>query len=235
MIPKSVPLRNEKHFRLAMRHRSATNEPVTDSYERLEFFGDSVLGLVIAQYLYENHPEWDQGMLSKAKSSVVQEGPLAERALALGFDEQLELSLGEEATGGRNRPSILADVFEAVIGAIYLESGLEVARWYILEQLNPYLLQVSTGDVNPYDFKSKLQEMVQATWQQTPLYRVSSEAGMAHDRRFHVEVLVCGETLGDGWGRSKKEAEQQAAKDALDIIESSRRAREFAEKDLEID
>jgi ribonuclease-3 len=235
MIPKSVPLRNERLFRLAMRHRSAANDAVTESYERLEFFGDSVLGLVVAQYLYENHPDWDQGMLSKAKSSVVQEAPLAERALALGFDQTLELSPSEEATGGRRRPSILADVFEAVIGAIYLESGLEVARWFVLEQLDPYLSQVDTGDVNPYDFKSKLQEVVQATWQQTPVYKVVSEQGSAHDRRFHVQVFVSRESLGDGWGRSKKEAEQQAAKDALELIEGSRRAREFAEKDLELD
>ncbi len=235
MIPKSVPLRDERLFRLAMRHRSAADNSVTDSYERLEFFGDSVLGLVVAQYLYENHPDWDQGMLSKAKSSVVQEAPLAERALALGFDKSLELSPGEEATGGRRRPSILADVFEAVIGAIYLESGLEVARWFVLEQLDPYLSHVDTGDVNPYDFKSKLQEVVQATWQQTPVYKVVSESGTAHDRRFHVQVFVSREALGDGWGRSKKEAEQQAAKDALELIEGSRRAREFAEKDLELD
>src|SRR4029077_3038160 len=108
--------RNDKLFRLAMCHRSSTDDPVPDSYERLEFFGDSVLGLVIAQYLYEHHLTWDQGMLSKAKSSVVQEGPLAETALRLGLDAYIELSPSEEGAGGRQRPSILADVFEAVIG-----------------------------------------------------------------------------------------------------------------------
>src|SRR5579871_5225161 len=120
MIPKAIPLRNEATFRLAMRHSSAASDSVTESYERLEFFGDSVLGLVIAEYLYEHHPDWDQGMLSKAKSSVVQEKPLAELALRLGLDEHLELSASEETTGGRKRPSILADVVEAVIGGIYL-------------------------------------------------------------------------------------------------------------------
>ena len=122
MIPKPIPLRNEEVFRLAMRHRSAAPNSVSDSYERLEYFGDSVLGLIIAQYLYEHHPNWDQGMLSKAKSSIVQEGPLAATALRLGLDAYLELSPSEEATGGRTRPSILADVFEAVIGGIYLEN-----------------------------------------------------------------------------------------------------------------
>ncbi len=211
-----------------MRHSSAAANPVVDSYERLEFFGDSVLGLVVAQYLYEHHPNWDQGMLSKAKSSVVQENPLARVALRLGLDQHLELSPSEEATGGRQRPSILADVVEAIIGGIYLESGLEVARWFVLEQLDSDLMRISTGDVNPDDYKSKLQETAQQLWRQTPQYRVIHEHGMAHDKRFHVEVLIGDESLGEGTGRSKKEAEQSAASDALQIIERNRRAREMA-------
>lgn len=232
MIPSPIPLRSESAFRLAMRHRSATDNPVAESYERLEYFGDSVLGLIIAQYLYEHHPDWDQGMLSKAKSSVVQEGPLAEAALKLGLDQYLGLSLSEEATGGRRRPSILADVFEAVIGAIYLESGLETARWFVLEQLHPYLMRVSAGDVNPHDFKSKLQEVAQATWKRTPLYRVVNETGVAHNRQFLVQVLFDNEVMGEGTGRSKKEAEQSAAQDALDVIERARRARELTREEF---
>jgi ribonuclease III len=196
MIPTPIPLRDEALYRLAMRHRSAAREPVTESYERLEYFGDSVLGLVVAEYLYEHHPDWDQGMLSKAKSSVVQEGPLAETALRLGLDAELELSLSEESTGGRKRASILADVFEAVIGAIYLESGLEVARWFVLEQLHRYLMLISEGDVSPHDFKSKLQEVAQAKWRKTPLYRVASEQGTAHEKRFFVQVLFDEEVMG---------------------------------------
>ncbi len=211
-----------------MRHRSAANDSVADSYERLEFFGDSVLGLIIAQFLYEHHPAWDQGMLSKAKSSVVQEGPLAEAAQKIGLDRYLELSGSEEATGGRERPSILADAFESIIGAIYLESGMDQARWFVLEQLDPYLRLISGGDVNPHDHKSKLQEVAQATWRKTPLYRVSSEYGVAHNRRFVVQVLFDNEVMGQGEGRSKKEGEQSAAKAALDLIESARRARETA-------
>jgi ribonuclease III len=226
MIPKPIPLRNEELFKLAMRHRSATSLPVTQSYERLEFFGDSVLGFVIAQYLYEHHPDWDQGMLSKAKSSVVQEGPLAETAERLGLGPFLELSVSEETTGGRTRPSILADVLEATIGAIFLESGLEAARWFILEQLHPFLMRVSTGDVSPNDFKSKLQEVAQAIWRQTPQYRVLKEVGVAHDRRFTVQVLFDDEVMGEGNGRSKKEAEQSAAQAALQLIERHRRIAE---------
>lgn len=222
MIPKAIPLRNEQMFKLAMSHRSGTTEPVSESYERLEFFGDSVLGLVIAQYLYEHHPTWDQGMLSKAKSSVVQEGPLAETALKLGLDAHIELSPSEEATGGRTRPSILADVFEAVIGAVYLESGMEVARWFVLEQLHQYLTMVSGGDVSPHDHKSKLQEVAQATWRKTPQYRIERESGVAHDRKFTVQVLIGDVAIGEGAGRSKKEAEQAAAYDALQLIERNR-------------
>jgi ribonuclease-3 len=228
MIPKSIPLRNENLFLLAMSHRSAVQNSTEESYERLEFFGDSVLGLVVAQYLYEHYPLWDQGMLSKAKSSVVQEGPLAETALKLGLDEHLILGVSEEQTGGRQRPSILADVLEAIIGGIYLESGLETARWFVLEQLNPYLQLISSGDVNPNDYKSKLQEVAQAIWRKTPLYTIADEHGMAHNRRFTVNVSFDNEVMGTGQGRSKKEAEQAAAQDALELIERVRRAREAA-------
>ena len=230
MIPKPIPLHSETAFALAMRHRSAAETSVLDSYERLEFFGDSVLGLVVAQYLFEHHPEWDQGMLSKAKSSVVQEGPLAITASKLGLEEFLQLSPGEEATGGRTRPSILADVLEAIIGAIYLESGLETARWFILEQLNPFIMQVSTGDVNPHDHKSKLQELAQAAWRKTPNYQIVREAGMAHSRMFTVQVIFDGEVMGEGRGRSKKEAEQAAAQEALALFDRAQKARRAAEE-----
>lgn len=225
MIPKPIPLRDENLFRLAMCHRSAVEDSVKDSYERLEFYGDAVLSLVIAQYLYENHPDWDQGMMSKARSSVVQEAPLAERAKKIGLDQLLVLGQGEGTSGGRDRPSILCDIFEAVIGAVYIESGLEKARWFILEQLSPYLQQISAGDVSPNDHKSKLQEVAQAMWRQTPTYRVSREDGSAHDRRFTVTVIFENEVMGEGQGRSKKEAEQAAAKDALEVIERAQRSR----------
>lgn len=230
MIPKAIPLRNEALFRLAMRHRSVSPQDVTDSYERLEFFGDSVLGLVIAQYLFEHHPDWDQGMLSKAKSSIVQENPLAAVAERLGLDRFVELSPSEESTGGRQRKSILADVMEAVIGAVYLESGIEVARWFVLEQLHDFILRVRGGDVSPDDYKSKLQETAQAMWRKAPQYRVAKESGYAHDKQFHVQVLFDDEVMGEGTGRSKKEAEQAAACDALGVIDRAQRARRHTDE-----
>lgn len=231
MTPRNIPVKDETLFRVAMRHRSACVDSSQESYERLEFFGDSVLGFIVAQYLYEHHPDWDQGMMSKAKASVVQEGPLAQAAQRLGLGKHMELSSGEEATGGRSRPSILADVFEAVIGAIYLESGIERARWFVLEQLADFLREVSGGDVSPYDHKSKLQEAAQAIWRKTPTYRVASERGRKPEERFKVEVLFDSEVMGTGVGRTKKEAEQNAALDALQLIESSRKARDFAIQD----
>lgn len=230
MIPKTIPLRSEDLFQLATCHRSAAPDTVRDSYERLEFFGDSVLGLVVAQYLYEHHPDWDQGMMSKAKASVVQEGPLAETARRLGLADHIVLSANEESSGGRDRASILADVMEAVIGAIYLESGLEKARWFVLEQLHPYLMRISGGDVSPDDHKSRLQEVAQAIWRKTPVYRIASEHGTSHERRFTVQVLFDDEVMGEGHGRSKKEAEQSAAYEALALIERSQKARELLDK-----
>jgi ribonuclease-3 len=227
MIPKPIPLKSQELFDLAMCHRSAAEDSVNDSYERLEFYGDAVLGLIIAQYLYEHHPDWDQGMMSKARSSVVQEAPLAERAKALGLNELLKLGPGEDSPTGRERPSILCDIFEAVVGAIYIESGLEKARWFVLEQLDSYLLQVSAGDVSPNDFKSRLQELSQALWRKTPTYRVSTEFGTAHEKRFAVNVMFDDEIIGEGSGRSKKEAEQAAAKDALEIIERAQKSRKM--------
>lgn len=232
MIPKHIPLKSEALFRLAMTHRSAAQDSVRDSYERLEYFGDAVLGLIIAEYLYERHPDWDQGMMSKARSSVVQENPLAETALKMGLDEYLQLGAGEESMGGRNRPSILCDIFESVVGAIYLESGFEKARWFVLEQLNPLLMQIAGGNVNLHDYKSRLQEAAQAIWRKTPVYRVASENGAAHDRRFTVEVSFDNEVMGVGQGRSKKDAEQSAAQDALEIIERAQRARMQAEENI---
>lgn len=229
MIPKAIPLKDEALFRLAMTHRSAAEDSVKDSYERLEYYGDAVLGLIVAQYLYENHPNWDQGMMSKARSSVVQEYPLAEAAERLGLDQTLILGPGEEQTGGRTRPSVLCDIFEAVVGAIYIESGLEKARWFVLEQLHPMLVQIGTGDVSPKDFKSKLQETAQHLWRKTPEYRVLSERGSSHDRRFSVEVRFDGEVMGTGSGRSKKDAEQSAAQDALEVIQRHRRSRSDSE------
>jgi ribonuclease-3 len=230
MIPKGIPLSDERLFRLAMTQRPAAKDPIMDSYERLEFFGDSVLGLIIAEYLYERHPNWDQGMLSKAKSSVVQEGPLAEAALRLGLDKHIILSPAEEAIGARKRPSILADVFEAVLGAVYIERGMEETRWFVLEQLDPYLRMIAGGDVSPNDYKSKLQEIIQSLYKHTPTYRLIEEKSSGHSKQFVAEVIVRDEVMGIGKGASKKEAEQMAAKSALEYLENKKLTQKLLEE-----
>jgi ribonuclease-3 len=207
---------------LALTHRSyAYERGGLPTNERLEFLGDSVLGLTITERLYLAHPAKSEGELAKIRASVVNMHALAEVARGLGdggLGAHLLLGKGEEQTGGRARASILADVVEAVFGAIYLESGLEVARWFILEQLDPYLSRVSGGDVNPDDHKSKLQEIAQGLWRKSPQYRVARATGTAHERRFVVEVIFDDQVIGEGIGRNKKEAEQAAAAEAIAVI-----------------
>ncbi len=231
MTPIELPVQNEALLRVALRHRSAADDAVRDSYERLEFFGDSVLGLVIAEYLFDRFPQWDQGTLSKAKATVVQEAPLAEAARRLGLDQMVEVNAAEEADAA-SRPSILSDVFEAVVGAIYLDQGLERARWFILESLQDALDRVARGEIAAEDYKSKLQEVTQARWRNTPVYRLAAERGPSHEKLFRVEVLLDEEVMGVGSGKSKKEAEQAAAKDALDLIARAEASR-FLRQDSE--
>lgn len=132
-------------------------------------------------------------------------------------------------TGGRTRPSVLCDLFEAVVGAIYIESGIEKARWFVLEQLHANLMEIGTGNVSPHDYKSRLQEVAQAMWRKAPSYTVAYEDSTSVEERFTVEVLFDGEVMGVGKGRSKKDGEQLAARDALEVIERAQRARLMAE------
>lgn len=186
--------------------------------------------MIIAEYLYEHFPNWDQGVLSKAKATIVQELPLAEAALKLRLDEFMEVAPSERLADNQIRPSILADAFEAIVGALYIEQGLAITKWFVLEHLHPYLEQVARGEVGVSDYKSRLQEVAQAKWRKTPLYRIISERGFAHEKTFSIEVILDGEVMGAGCGRSKKEAEQAAAKDALELIsraESYRSSRDY--------
>jgi ribonuclease-3 len=198
----------------ALTHRSATDD-ARDSNERLEFFGDAVLGMVVGEHLWRTFPEWDQGRLSKAKASLVQEAPLADAALSLGVDELVVVGPGERSVGGCRLPSILSDTFEALAGAIYVEQGLDATRSFILDALAGALDALARGEAELTDSKSRLQELCQARWKTTPDYVVVDATGMPHEPSFTVEVEIRGERLGRGMGRSKKEAEQIAADQAL--------------------
>ncbi|HEY3285016.1 MAG TPA: ribonuclease III [Armatimonadota bacterium] len=195
----------------AFTHKSAEEEGPNN--ERLEFLGDAVLEIVITDYLYRHFPEFSEGELTKARVLAVSEPALADAAFKLGFGQRLRMSRGEEASGGRDRPSILSDVFEAIVAAIYLDLGLERAREFILKNLGHTLREMQDRD-----YKSLLQEFTQEKLRATPSYNIISEEGPAHDKRFTAQVIIEGQIRGQGDGRSKKEAEQSAAEAALEAL-----------------
>ncbi|MDO4812792.1 MAG: ribonuclease III [Eubacteriales bacterium] len=204
----------------ALRHSSYANEHRGNnifSNERLEFLGDSVLGFVTAEYLFAKHPTAPEGELTRIRSLLVCEDSLYEVAQRLKLGEYLKLGRGEESCGGRTRPSILADATEAVFAAVYLDGGITAAS----EIIHRVLLDKEREEVaeeKRRDYKTKLQELVQRTPNQVLVYRMIGEHGPDHDKLFVFEVLLNDAVVGTGKGRSKKEAEQMAAKDALEKV-----------------
>jgi len=203
---------NEALLRQALTHRSY--EDAAENNERLEFLGDAVLELIVSEHVYHAHPDFTEGELTKARVMGVSEPSLAEAARKAGLGPLILMSRGEEMSGGRDRPSILSDAFEAVVAAIYLDLGLPAAREFVLRYLTDAL-----GNTDIRDFKSLLQEQVQEHLRVTPTYNIVGEAGPPHDRRFVAEVEVAGTVRGRGSGRSKKEAEQAAAQSALEGLD----------------
>jgi ribonuclease-3 len=209
-----IEFRRPELLRLAITHKSAEQELSLPSNERLEFLGDAVLGLVVAEYLYRSHPDLDEGALTKVKAVAVSEPVLAEVARKLGLGRYLILAKGEEQSGGRQRASILADALEAVFAAAYIDRGSRAARALVLRVLADHLQAIERQEHEP-DYKTLLQERIQERHRTPPTYRVVSQSGPDHDRTFVTEVRVAGEPLGRGSGKSKKQAEQAAAKEAL--------------------
>ncbi|MCD5407581.1 MAG: ribonuclease III [Desulfotomaculum sp.] len=182
--------------------------------QRLEFLGDAVLELVVSEYLYRTYPERSEGELTKLRAAVVCEAPLAQVAQELMLGDCMQMGRGEERSGGRERPSILADVFEALLGAVYLDQGIATARKLILQQLTPIIQAVLEGRVER-DYKTELQEKLQKKSSEPLTYVVLKETGPDHDKVFTAGVIYRQKEIGRGCGRSKKEAEQQAAKEAI--------------------
>ncbi len=203
----------------ALTHSSCANESrgKLQSNERLEFLGDSILGMVVAEHLYRNHPDLPEGELTRTRAALVCEESLVEVAEALGLGEYLKLGKGEESGGGRHRPSIRADAVEAVLAAVYLDGGIGSARKIIQK----YILCKEVASLHAgRDYKTALQELVQRESGQVLKYRLTGESGPDHDKRFFVEVQLNGAAVGSGQGHSKKEAEQMAAKAAIHALES---------------
>ena len=221
MLKIDYKFKNEGLLRQAMTHSSHANEhhgTHLDCNERLEFLGDSVLGFVTADYLYTHYPELPEGELTKLRAAVVCEGALCEIARELGIPEEIRLGHGEEMGGGRKRASILADATEALLGAIYLDGGIEPARAYVLRFI-PRKVEVAIAGGAFKDYKTMLQEIVQKNKQETLEYRLAGQSGPDHDKEFRVVVLLNDRVLGEGTGRSKKRAEQAAAEQGLRTLE----------------
>ena len=209
--------KNKELLKTALTHSSFANEQGGNvKYnERLEFLGDSVLGIITAEYLFINHRDFPEGELTKVRSALVCEKALFNFATELGLGEYLFLGKGEANTGGRERPSILADAFEALIAAIYLDGGMEQAKAFVLRFIKK--AQNEAIEVNT-DYKTKLQEIIQKNPEERVEYVIIDESGPDHDKRFIVGVKLNSNIIGKGEGRSKKQAEQLAAKEALRLM-----------------
>jgi ribonuclease III len=205
----------------ALTHRSRANEDATGSTidnESLEFLGDAVLGFVMADLLFRDFPQFDEGQKSKIKATLVSTATLALLARRMGLGEFLALGKGEEKTGGRKKQALLADSYEAVIAAIYLDGGVEAARAFVSGQFAEDLEDVRSPEFWGRDYKSALQELVQSRDLALPEYQVAAESGPDHRKVFHVEVRVKGELMGSARGASKKAAEQEAAHRAIEKL-----------------
>lgn len=211
--------RTKKLLLSAISHTSISGkEGKCSSFERMEFLGDSVLGLVIAESVFEKFPEYTEGQLSKLKAKVVSRDFLATVARDLGIGKYLLISKEAEKGGGRDNSSILADTMESIICAIYLDGGIDSARAFIIKFLfKDYKKVFSEKDL--INYKSKLQEHTQLEDQSLPEYRLTSETGPDHAKQFEIEVLVNGSLMGKGKGKTKKEAQQKAAKEACNNLD----------------
>ena len=212
--------KNKVLLRKALTPSSYANEQRArhlQNNERLEFLGDSVLGFVTADYLYNQFPELPEGELTKLRAAIVCEQALYEVAKELGIDGAICLGHGEESSGGRQRPSILADAVEALLGAIYLDGGIEPAREFVLSFIPKSAERARQGRMFK-DYKTTLQEIVQKNLQETLEYRLAGTSGPDHDKTFDMELLLNSNVFASGQGRSKKEAEQMAAKQALALM-----------------
>ncbi len=205
----------------ALKHRSylnLTNEPRINSNERLEFLGDAVLDLVATHFLFEKFPNKTEGQLSKAKSVLVSKPVMGDIARELSLGELVLMNRGEEKTGGRRRKSILADAFEAIIGAIYLDMGLEAARQFIHHYLLSDIKKILRKGLYK-NYKSMLLEYAQGNNRGLPVYKIIEESGPDHAKEFVIGVWLGNEKLGEGRGKSKKIAEQEAAKQAVQKLQ----------------
>lgn len=204
-----------RQLEMALTHPSYGAEHNVGHYQRLEFLGDAVLELAVSRELYHNFPQLPEGRLTRIRAALVREESLSQAARAFDLGSMVRLSVGEERSGGRNKPSILCDVMEAVIAATYLDGGMDAAFDLVQRALGDKLKNPDI-DEDPLDFKSKLQELLQQNDGQMPTYELLGASGPAHLPSFEVRVLLEGQEIGRGSGQSKRAAQQAAAKCALE-------------------
>ena len=217
-----ITMQRYELLNLALTHTSFAHEtlhyPHNEHNERLEFLGDSVLGLIVSTYMFEHYPHFDEGRMTKLRAQVVCEASLFQCAKRIGLGNYLRMGNGELSSGGNRRPSILADAFEAVLGAYYLDQGFAAAQQYLLGLLEEEINAVCSGQLVMGDYKSMLQERLQHKAQYDIAYEMLDFEGPEHNRIFTSGVFVNGVEYGRGRGRTKKESEQQAAREALERL-----------------
>ncbi len=213
--------RNREHLKRALTHRSYANEcrlEATEHNERYEYLGDAVLELAISHLLMDKFPDRAEGILSKFRAAIVNETQLARLARTINLGDYMYLGKGEEQTGGRDKPSLLSDCFEAILGGIYLDRGFERAFTVVEYHYRPILHAAQHGTGLVCDHKTKLQEEVQRRFRVTPRYQLAGEAGPDHNKCFEINLLINDQVYGSGNGHSKKAAEQEAARMALEKL-----------------
>ncbi len=205
-------------LKTALTHSSYANEAKTDvkCYERLEFFGDSILSFIVSKYIYLNCPTFPEGQLTKLRASLVCEKTLSKFSKDINIGDYIYLSKGETNCGGNERPSILADVFEAILAAIYLDGGMKSAEKFVLKFVKPEITHPQKIEFR--DYKTTLQEIVQRNPEEVLSYVLVDESGPDHDKHFVFEVHLNNNVIGRGGGKSKKDAEQNAAQEALKLL-----------------
>ena len=215
----SINFKNINYLDIALTHSSYANQNKKVEYnERMEFLGDSVLQLVISEYLFLNYKDKSEGELTKLRALIVCENSLYTVSQKWNLGECLVMSKGEELTGGRTRVSILADAVEAIIASIYIDQGFEVAKKFIINNFTDIITKATSNEII-LDYKTRLQEILQKNGEINIEYKMIKFEGPPHRRIFHMEVLINGKTKGKGEGFSKKEAEQNAAKESLKVLE----------------
>ncbi|MBI4744519.1 MAG: ribonuclease III [Actinobacteria bacterium] len=215
-----LTFRDKNLLKIALTHRSfslVSGERIFEVNERLEFLGDAILSFVITDFIFNQFPQFSEGDLAKLRASLVNSNVLADIGSKISLGECILLGKGTELTGGRERTSILADCFEAIIGAIYIDQGIEVVRQFIIDKFRDIILASAENNILA-DFKTNLQELTAQKFGLLPEYKIVSEEGPVHEKIFNVEVLIDKKVYGRGKGKSKKKAEQAAAEEAFEHL-----------------